>query len=427
MSIYDKAKTSKTFCILPWVHQYVGPLGDVKPCCAFEPDDQFGSMKENTLKEIWNNETTRDARLKMLNGEQVPGCIKCDKRAGIVEVFRDEANIRFLERNKDVLESTLEDGTVPEHSIKYFDARFNNLCNLRCRTCGPRFSTSWHEEYVISKGGKLEENDPHKKAFVFPGKTEDQLLNEIWEHIPNVQHIYFAGGEPLMQQEHYKVLEELVRLGHTGSDEKPLHIYYNTNFSQLKLGKYSATDLWKNFNDLMICASIDGSYEKAEYWRKGTKWANVVANRESIKENCPNVNFRISFTLSWVNAYNLVDLHREWYKLGYIDINGMGVNLLDTPPQHSLKYLPKWKKEKIEQLFVEQMDWIKQNSKHQYYHYALNYYTEAIKFMYSYETTDEFIYKDKFLGETQFFDNLRGENFWDVFPEHQDMKEFLGA
>lgn len=425
MSTYNKAKSSKTFCVLPWVHQYVGPLGDVKPCCAFQPDDEFGSMKQNTLAEIWNNETTRDARLKMLNGEKVPGCSKCDARAGIVKVFRDDANDRFLEVNKDIVESTQEDGTVPEHTIKYFDARFNNLCNFRCRTCGPRFSTSWHDEYVTSKNGIIADNDPNKKAFVFPGKTEDQLLQEIWEHIPNLQHIYFAGGEPLMQVEHYKILEELIRLKHTGSDEKPLHIFYNTNFSQLKLGKYSALELWKNFSDLLICASIDGSYKKAEYWRKGTKWDVIVKNRQAIKEHCPNVRFRISYTLGWNNAYDVIDLHREWYTAGYIEIAGMGLNLLDTPVQYCLKYIPKWKKDKIRDLFMDQIKWLKRATP--FHKEAVQHYLDAINFMYSYETNDdEFIHKDVFLGQTQFYDNLRGEDFWEVYPEHLDMKEFLG-
>ena len=52
----EKAKESKTFCIYPWIHQYVGPPGDVKPCCTYLQDMQLGSLKQNTLKEIWNNE-----------------------------------------------------------------------------------------------------------------------------------------------------------------------------------------------------------------------------------------------------------------------------------------------------------------------------------------------------------------------------------
>ena len=65
MTPLEKAKASKTFCIYPWVHQYVGPPGDVKPCCVFLQDDQIGDMKQNTLKEIWNNEATRKMRLEM--------------------------------------------------------------------------------------------------------------------------------------------------------------------------------------------------------------------------------------------------------------------------------------------------------------------------------------------------------------------------
>ena len=51
----ELAKTSKTFCIFPWIQQYVGPPGDVKPCCVYSNSDEIGNLKENTLKEIWNN------------------------------------------------------------------------------------------------------------------------------------------------------------------------------------------------------------------------------------------------------------------------------------------------------------------------------------------------------------------------------------
>ena len=43
----ELAKKSKTFCILPWIHQYVGPPGDVKPCCVYEHQQEIGNLKKN--------------------------------------------------------------------------------------------------------------------------------------------------------------------------------------------------------------------------------------------------------------------------------------------------------------------------------------------------------------------------------------------
>jgi len=148
----EKALTSKTFCIYPWIHQYVGPDGEVKPCCIYEPNGPgVGSMKVNTLKEVWNNDNTKQMRLDMLNGIEVSGCSMCNNRVGVTKVHRDETNELWFEKNKDIVNQTQDDGTLPEHKLRYIDARFNNLCNFKCRTCTPHFSTSWNEDYQKSR------------------------------------------------------------------------------------------------------------------------------------------------------------------------------------------------------------------------------------------------------------------------------------
>lgn len=424
--IVEKATASKTFCILPWVHQYVDPGGEVRPCCAFDTDYKIGTMKENTLKEIWNSEETKSIRKKMLNGELIPGCSKCDNRDDLnINVFRNVVNKKFFHRHQHTVSSTTVDGYVENHNLVYIDARFNNLCNFKCRTCGTRFSTSWFKESVIDRKNKNIPIDPNEKGLVFPGKTNNQLIDEIFPHINNLEEIYFAGGEPLMQIEHYKVLDELIRLDHTGTEQKPLHIYYNTNFSSLTMGKYNVLDYWSKFSNISINASIDGSYERAEYWRKGTDWNKIVENRILLKESCPNVNFHINYTLSWVNAYNLIDFHREWVEKNYLHCNAIILNLLDTPVEYNLKYLPKFKKDKLRQLFLEQIEWMK--SLNTNVTNGVQLYKDAIMFMDSVETDDTYIYAKQFKNLIKNYDDLRNENFWEVFPEHQDMKEYLGV
>jgi len=433
MTPLEKAKQSKTFCIYPWVHQYIGPPGDVKPCCLYLQDYDIGSLKENTLEEIWNNEKTKQLRLDMLNGKEVVGCDLCNNRDDLFNTPRKNANNAFFnESNYDLINSTKEDGTVEEHKLLYIDARFNNLCNLKCRTCGPRFSTSWIEDHVKLYNIPDEDRVMHGDIFNFPGKTENQLLDELMPHLPEVRQIYFAGGEPLMTEDHYKMLEELIRLGNTGTKEKPLIINYNTNFSYLKLGKYNALDLWNKFASVKINASLDGSHERAEYWRKNTNWATIENNIKKLKENCPKVEFRISFTCSWVNAYNLIDFHREWVEKGYIKPQDLTLNILDTPPMYSLKSIPTWKKKKIEKLFTEQIQWMEDKKKNDritgnQIDYSIRCYLDAISIMNSVDTGDEFLHKDMFINITNRIDEMRKENFWETFPEHNDIREFLGV
>lgn len=426
MTPLQKAKTSKTFCIYPWIHQYVGPPGDVKPCCNYLQNDQIGSLKENTLEEIWNNDKTKQMRLDMLNGIQVNGCAICDTRQGIVNnTYRDDANTDlFTEDTYEIINNTLTDGTLPNHKLLYIDARWNNLCNLKCRTCGPRFSTSWVDDHAKLYNLTSEERIRRGDVFTFSGKYEDQLYEEIERHLPYVKRIYFAGGEPLMQKDHYKVLEKLIQLDHTGSNEKPLTIHYNTNFKQLKLGNYQAIELWKKFKNININASLDGSYKKAEYWRKGTEWDIIIENRKRLKEECPKVNFRISFTLSWVNAFNMCEFYKEWVENEFILPNHFLINLLDVPKYYCLKYIPTWKKNKIAKEFIKLIFWIQKRKGPLE---VISKIKDAIAFMYSYNSGEEFLYKDDIIILQTKLDEIRHENFWEVFPEHTDMKEFLNV
>lgn len=426
MTPLDKAKNSKTFCILPWVHQYVGPPGDVKPCCVYEQDMQVGDYKKNTLKEIWNNDATRQVRVNMLDGKEIPGCAKCNSRENLTTTHRDNFNqFYFDEKNYDLVNSTLDDGTLAEHSLQYIDVRFNNLCNLKCRTCGPRFSTSWIEDHAALYNVTMAERAAVGDVFTFPGKTAAQLLTEVIPLLPNVRQIYFAGGEPLMQNDHYLLLEELIRTGHTGTtgndSKKELNIFYNTNFSMLTLGKFSAIEFWKQFASVKISASIDGSHARAEYWRKGTKWDTILANRKQLMLECPNVEFSISYTTSWVSVFNLVDLHKEWVELQLIGIDDIAVNLLDTPTYYSLQTIPLWKKQTIEKLINEHITWLTERSAKPF---TIDSFANIITFMYSAESES---FAEDFLKYTDSLDKLRSENFWEIYPEHADIKKYLNV
>jgi hypothetical protein len=102
--------------------------------------------------------------------------------------------------------------------------------------------------------------------FMYAGRDKDDMWNQMQEHIPYLEQIYFAGGEPLIMEEHYNVLKELVRL-----KRFDVRLQYNTNFSRLNLKDENVLDYWKLFNNVSIGASLDAMGPRAEYIRKGTK------------------------------------------------------------------------------------------------------------------------------------------------------------
>jgi len=422
----EQAKTSKTFCVLPWVHQYIGPPGDVTPCCVFNSNTKFkgipeplGSLKMNTLEEIWNNPRTKKLRLDLLNNREHPGCYTCTSRVQLNDAYKNLFNERFMamEDVQQVIANTKPDGSVDEHKLYYLDPRWNNLCNFACRSCSPHYSSSWIEDHK-----KLYQGQGTQYEFTFSGKTEDDLLEQMLPHLATAKMIYFAGGEPMMQKDHYEVLEHLIKIGNTD-----VEIRYNTNFSQLKLKKYdNVLDYWKKFKNVHVMASIDGSYKKAEYWRHGTKWEVILNNVKRLREECPHANFRLSYTLSWVNAQNFVELHKEWITMGLIKIDEISLNPLDFPPYYCLKNIPDWKKEEIENLLLDHFEFVCQFRENSY---IIERLENAINFMYDKtgQSADLPAIMKDFATYTTRLDQIRGESFFDTFPEHENMRQFFNG
>ena len=142
-------------------------------------------------------------------------------------------------------------------------------------------------------------------------------------------------------------------------------------------------------------------------------------------EECPHVRFMISYTLSWPNAFNLVEFHREWTDLGYLHPDHMLINPLDTPPYYCLKNIPDWKKTEIEKALQQNINWLKSLDPTAS---IISMYETAIKFMWDktgqyYNGIDESL--KEFSQVTTRLDEIRDQSFFDVYPEHMNMKNYL--
>jgi len=246
-------KKSKTFCILPWVHTHLNTEGDVYPCCISwnsERTARAGWLKDSSLEEIFNNDFMKQLRLDMLNEIERPDvCSDCYMRekSGFKSA-RVGSNGEYSDLEKDTLiENTKEDGYV-EPVIKSWDIRFSNLCNLKCRTCGSLFSTTWAKE---------DDEADYLKLNAIEEDADDPLVKQY----KNVEKIYFAGGEPLIMPEHFKTVKELISRGSANHTK----LIYNSNLTKLNYNKNNLIDLWSNFKEVVIGASIDAIGKRAEY------------------------------------------------------------------------------------------------------------------------------------------------------------------
>ena len=397
-------KQSKTFCIYPWVHLNLDPNGDAKPCCTAEWRDiePLGNASQQSMREIWNSPGMKELRVNMLNDTPNKRCSRCyEKESTGFLSPRNSANIHHGHHIGRV-NGTDSDGYLDQFQMVYWDVRFSNLCNLRCRTCGPGYSSQWYQDQI-----KLyPEYQKNHKPLIFAGRHETDIWEQLVEHIDHVEHIYFAGGEPLIMDEHYCILEELVR-----REMFHVRLVYNTNFTQVHLKDRRVFDYWNKFSNVSVGASLDAMGPLGEYMRKGCRWAEVEDNRRHMQDLCPHVDFYISPTLSIMNAWHLPDFHRNWVERGLIQARDLNVNILQDPPHLRLDIAPIGYKQEIKLKYEKHIEWLRSRD---HFQRATRGFESAVNFMMSSDNTGRI---SECWENISKIDHIRGENILDVAPE----------
>lgn len=392
---------NKNMCILPWVHLHPWPNGKTLLCCESPYDHPIGDLRANTLQEVWNSPDIRQVRLNMLANKPSPHCVRCyEKEKNGLESLRITSNANWLEKHNDKVRATKPDGTVDEMHIVYLDFRFSNVCNLRCRYCGPELSSNWFADAVKSSF-----NQTPTESVIQIRKDVGGFMEELDAMLPYIEQIYWAGGEPLIMDEHWAVMNRLVELGKTD-----IRIFYNTNFTKLRYKQHSVIDLWKNFKHICVGASLDAEGARGEYQRKGTDWNDVVANIEELRSRAPEIDFYVSATVSAYNAWHITDFHRSWVDKGYIRPGDWYVNVLLNNMRFRMSILPQDFKEQIKYKWQKHLKWLEPQD---HIGRATEGYRNAIKFL----DDDHTHLLDEFKRFNAEFDQLRGDNFADTFPE----------
>ena len=397
------SEDSKTFCMMPWVHMHTWPAGYTYPCCMADPDLPIGNTQEQSLQDIWNGPELRKIRLNMLQDKKSPECRRCyELEENGMWTLRKSSNENFKHHRERVYE-TSDDGSAGKVNMAYMDIRFSNLCNLKCRSCGPQFSSSWFEDHKQIYGEL-----PHNKIL----KVRDDMLNFMDELDPlleSVERVYWAGGEPLITEEHYRILDKWIAMG-----KRDVKMDYTTNFTQMRYKKKTAFEYWNSFDHVRVAASLDANHARGEYLRKNMDWATVVQNRRDMIEQCPHVYFELTPTVSVYNVFNLPDFHKEWIEEGLLEPQNIRINILLDPTYMRLSLLPPWLKDQVRFKYLEHLKYLDQFEN---IDSVKNDYESILKFL----NNDHSEELKMFLFKTERIDNLRKENWREVFPELQDL------
>lgn len=270
----------------------IHPDGKVSPCCIFDKK-YYKNITDIDLNDPWKD--LRDGK----------GCNSC-RHAG--PTYKD----RFVEFKRN------------NYKVRHLDVRNTNLCNLECTICCSYYSSKWAQ--------RLGENK-------FVSTEFDIDLDEV-------EHIYFAGGEPLINSMHWKVLDRI-------KDPSKVTLQYNSNLVSVKnIEKY-----WPKFKHVFVSASMDAVGKLGEYLRYGTdfeKWENnlnIVSKYAEIE---------INPTISILNIFHLKELE-EWSKfpINYnilTDPRHLCVNVLPIELKNKIEYMPK--NEHLKQILNTDESWL---------------------------------------------------------------------
>ena len=320
----------KNLCMAPWTHTYLSPQTERRLCCASRESatsfEQYidsapgsGSYTPITLDQHWNSERMRSVRRRMLAGETLPECAVCNDRLLNTDVYRSYFNSLFGHKYSDIVAATEPDGTYATLPVSW-DYRFTNLCNFKCRTCGDMLSSSWESEqrqhnminWTNPKNGWMQPQVRAQITQFQDTQIEAEFAAAVAEH--RVEEVYWVGGEPLMYEQHWRYMKQIVDQG----DGHGVYARYNTNLSRVE---YRGVNLYKDIlahiRDWQICASLDGTGRVGEYIRTGLNYEQWLANfRAGVAVMQNPRQMRIDFTLTLPGLLEVVRIQQLAEELG---------------------------------------------------------------------------------------------------------------
>jgi len=316
--------------------------GAIKVCCRSHP---IGFIQDAPLEYHWNSEIMQRIRRQVLRGERPPECAPCFSLEDQgVESLRQrhikgeipEARINLY---PDALSKMQHDFTMP-FEIPTMELKLNNLCNLKCRMCNPTDSTSWNdwrevEEFYLKEKNYLYKTIQDLKLMERP-YLDEFTDNPVWwesleKLLPFFRRVEFAGGEPLTDPTHYRILKLLQPYA------KNIEIKYATNLTSLGKGKHNIFEYWPQFKSVAVNVSIDGFEDSYEYIRGNANWNELITNIKKIQE-IPNISRIVGAVAVQVSNVLVLDKMIEYFldELGIV----FYTNMVNYPSVLSVQALP---------------------------------------------------------------------------------------
>lgn len=303
--------------MLPYMHIYGSAGGDMVPCCEAQ-EIPLNNPGETAL-ESWNNDNYRELRRALANDERPERCAVCwhNEDSGIVSNRQQWEHDNW---NTFADKISVNDDYSVNNPPYWVELKVSNFCNLKCIMC------STHSSYkrvadldIISKYTK----DGYETRLLRPTDLFASLNEwpELWDHVHTLQ---FTGGEPIINKEHYDLLE-----GIPTEAKKRIRLRYASNLSYIKFKKYDLIKIWNEFKHVNIKVSMDGVGDVYNYIRQDGDWDTVYANMMALNDQ-PGIDVAAGITVQAHNIYQMPEFYQFW-KESPVDLKFITANILQTP------------------------------------------------------------------------------------------------
>ncbi len=443
--------TNEAWCPLPWLSVNVRNNGDLRVCCnanvgldqglVKKEDGTIYNLGTDGINDFRNGKIMKEIRTSMLKGEFHPSCIRCKREheAGMDSRASWERSIwkKHLteESARDI---TQEDGTIDTAKvpITYTDLRFGNLCNLKCRMCGPTDSNQWYDDQAkvwnvtsykdAEKVIPLVKNSKGKftaDTNIYDWYNNPRFWKDLEDAIPTLERLYIVGGEPLMIDQHYEFLRKCINADRA----KNIVVEYNSNITNIP---QRAWDIWKNFRRIQVGMSVDAVGPINDYIRHPSKWWKISENMHKLDKAEGEYKIWWAATIQAYNMYNLPTMMRWKIAQNFNRVNKkvdwkpvISPHPLHNPDFLNVKIFPADSKKWIANYFEEQKveakeeifayDFLNEEEKKTNYKYFCKILDQYVKYM----NADDYSHRlEKFWHYTNSLDKLRKESLKDVCP-----------
>jgi radical SAM protein with 4Fe4S-binding SPASM domain len=242
------------FCAAPWRGLHINPRGDVKTCCAGDPN-MLGNLNSSSITEILSNKKLREIREVIKSGNLHPeyckNCVKTEKYGSGERSWHNSVNQDF-----DISSASLD-----EFDPTIIDVRWNTTCNLSCNYCDSSASSKWAS---LTTGISI--NNVTRTYY-------DDVCDWLAANATNIKEVALVGGEPLLLPENEKLLDVIpsdcivtVITNATADLEK------NRIFQKLKKRQRVGWSI-----------SFDNIEQRFEYVRHGANWDQLIRNLDQLQ------------------------------------------------------------------------------------------------------------------------------------------------